>query len=219
MTPQAFAGSPPATSRVAPTTRFGRVRRPARPAAPPRTCLTPINPLEARGGGAWLPAPKTNGPPPDRGRAVVLACVGWGWGRSVSATAERHRRQPWRKSIDAGRQRPALLELLRVAAVGGEHEGVLRRLRDVHLVALPEVAEVGLAAVADHLRVGGDVEGDRLVGRLVGSLGDRQLAARDRIELAAVLGDRLEVIAGLGRHDHLGVHRRAADRAPRATGE
>src|SRR5512133_4024671 len=77
MTPQAFAGSPPATSRVAPTTRFGRVRRPARPAAPPRTCLTPINPLEARGGGAWLPAPKTNGPPPDRGRAVVLACVGW----------------------------------------------------------------------------------------------------------------------------------------------
>src|SRR6266508_5081953 len=45
MTPHAVAGSPPAPSRVATTTRFGRVRRPARPAAPPRTRLTPINPL------------------------------------------------------------------------------------------------------------------------------------------------------------------------------
>src|SRR5512133_303483 len=49
MTPHAFAGSPPATSRVAPTTRFGRVRRPAWPAAPPRTRLTPINPLVGSG--------------------------------------------------------------------------------------------------------------------------------------------------------------------------
>src|SRR5512133_1792269 len=52
MTPHAFAGSPPATSRVAPTTRFGRVRRPAWPAAAPRTRLTPINPLD--GGGDLL---------------------------------------------------------------------------------------------------------------------------------------------------------------------
>src|SRR5512133_2035252 len=47
MTPHAFASSPPATSRVVTTTRFGRGRRPARPAAPPRTRLTPINPLAA----------------------------------------------------------------------------------------------------------------------------------------------------------------------------
>src|SRR4051794_24331143 len=45
MTPHAVAGSPPAPSRVATTTRFGRVRRPAWPAAPPRARLTPINPL------------------------------------------------------------------------------------------------------------------------------------------------------------------------------
>src|SRR5919109_1291459 len=45
MTPHAVAGSPPTASRVVTTTRFGRVRRPARPATPPRARLTPINPL------------------------------------------------------------------------------------------------------------------------------------------------------------------------------
>ncbi len=45
MTPHAVAGSPPAPSRVGTTTRFGRVRRPAPPAAPPRARLIPINPL------------------------------------------------------------------------------------------------------------------------------------------------------------------------------
>ena len=45
MTPHAVAGSLPTVSRVATATRFTRVRRPARPVAPPRTRLTHIRPL------------------------------------------------------------------------------------------------------------------------------------------------------------------------------
>src|SRR5512132_2267888 len=55
MTPHALAGSPPATSQVVTTTRFGRLRRPAWPAAPPRTRLTPINPLGLRLGPGAAP--------------------------------------------------------------------------------------------------------------------------------------------------------------------
>src|ERR1700742_4801763 len=47
MTPHAVAGSPHTVSRVVTTTRFARLRRPARPVAPPRTRLTRINPLVA----------------------------------------------------------------------------------------------------------------------------------------------------------------------------
>src|SRR5882757_4997127 len=49
MTSHAVAGSPPTASWVVTTTHFARVRRPARPATPPRMRLTHIKPLGGLG--------------------------------------------------------------------------------------------------------------------------------------------------------------------------
>src|SRR5664279_5634850 len=65
MTPHAVAGSPPTASRVVTTTRFIRVRRPARPVSPPRTRLTRIKPLDLY--------PGAGGPEVAQRRAVDIA--------------------------------------------------------------------------------------------------------------------------------------------------
>src|SRR4051794_30003594 len=121
----------------------------------------------------------------------------------------------WRRC--AGRRRTAVegswstmatRALILVGGILGEHERPLRRLCDVHAVAVLEVGELRVGEVPLDGRPRRDGQRDVLVRRGLRALGDRQLIARERLERPVVHGHRLEATAVLLRDDQLGMDRR-----------